>query len=401
MRLGRGAVVCLLAAALAAGCAMPLAPPPVPLSEKAVPVEDLSPAEQYAGRVLAYLMQVVLGCAGPRDLRSEWASRGLDVPLDFAHISAIMLEPGRNRARLMVLDTRILGVSEVLYHYDPRLNLFKGDGDRQSLFPSAELMAVRLLLLQKMARGEKMRLGALAAKRALLSDPKLPLTGKDLAETGLGRSEMSLLRAVLASDPHLFGYLVYPPMVRTLYRIGAAAYDPLVAACLAPPVLDADAEACRFSQAGSELPALQIALLPSITRQFSPAGPKSPPGAAFTANGFYRRVTESLKRKITREVAAKVPGAEGRLLFSEPFSRPQVVYPENEKEQIRRVCPRADFVVILLGKDVIRSFDPAPGGETAPGAARLYIDLMDIERSLISPELDVLSRFAASRLVMK
>ena len=141
-------VCCLLAAVITAGCTgmhSQMAGPRV--AAEAVSEEGLSPGQQYAGRVLAYLMQVVLGRAGPEELRSEWGRRGLDVPLDFKRISTIMLEPGQNRARVVVFDTRIFGISEVLYHYDPRLNLFKGTEGRQSLFPSVELIALRLLLL--------------------------------------------------------------------------------------------------------------------------------------------------------------------------------------------------------------------------------------------------------------
>ena len=392
------AFFCLLAAVFTAGCTgthSQMAGSPV--AAEAVFQEGLSPGQQYAGRVLAYLMQVVLGRAGPEELRSEWGRRGLDVPLDFKRISSIMLEPGQNRAQLVVFDTRIFGISEVLYHYDPRLNLFKGTEDRQSLFPSVELIALRLLLLQKMARGEKLRLEAVAARKALLFDPRLPVTEKDHAATGLSRSEMALLRETLSSDPHLFRYLVYPPMVRTLYEIGAIESDSLVALCLGEAVQTGSG--CRFSTANPSKPPLRIALLPSITRHFTlEPGPGGKSAADFRPNAFYRRISETLKQRIVKQAEAVDPSAAGFLIFSGPSVSPQVIYPENHAAEIRRICPKADFAVILVDKDVLRSFNLSSKHGNREVENLLYIDIMDIEHSLIDPELEAVGRFIASRL---
>ena len=392
------AVCCLLAAVITAGCTgmhSQMAGPPV--IAEAGSEEGLSPDQQYAGRVLAYLMQVVLGRAGPEELRSEWGRRGLDVPLDFKRISSIMLEPGQNRAQVVVFDTRIFGISEALYHYDPRLNLFKGTEGRQSLFPSVELIALRLLLLQKMVRGEKLRLEAVAARKALLFDSRLPVAEKDLAATGLSRSEMAFLRETLSSDPHLFRYLVYPPMVRTLYEIGAIESDPLVARCLVKAVQIGSG--CRFSTANLSKPPLRIALLPSINRHFTPEpGPDGKSTADFRPDEFYRRVSETLKQRILEQAEAVHPSAAGFLIFSGPSLSPQVIYPENHATEIRRICPEADFVVILVDKDVLRSFNLSSKHENREDENLLYIDIMDIEHSLIDPELEAVGRFIASRL---
>jgi hypothetical protein len=368
-----------------------------PVVAEAVFEEGLSPGQQYAGRVLAYLMQVVLGRAGPEDLRSEWGRRGLDVPLDFKRISSIMLEPGQNRAQVVVFDTRIFGISEVLYHYDPRLNLFKGTEGRQSLFPSVELIALRLLLLQKMVRGEKLRLEAVAARKPLLFDSRLAVTEEDLAATGLSRSEMALLRETLTSDPHLFRYLVYPPMVRTLYEIGAIESDPLVARCLGEMVQTGSG--CRFSTANPSNPPLRIALLPSITRHFTlEPGPGGKSAANFGPNEFYRRISETLKQRILAQAEAVHPSAADFLLFSGPPLRPQVIYPENHAAEIHRICPEADFAVILVDKDVLRSFNLSSKHGNREEKNLLYIDIMDIQHSLIDPELEAVGRFIASRL---
>ena len=124
--------------------------------QRPIPSAPMSPTselvftenEQIAGEIMAYLLQVVLGVAGAPEKRQAWSTRGIDLPLDFDMVSSRMYGPVPLRAELMVLDTNILGLSRVLYHYDPRLNLFKGTRDQQSLYPCTELMAIRLLLLQ-------------------------------------------------------------------------------------------------------------------------------------------------------------------------------------------------------------------------------------------------------------
>ena len=391
------AVLCLLTALLAAGCAGVPAPAGPGRAASAFTGEELTPSQQYAGEVLAYLMRVVLGFAGPDDLRAQWASRGLDVPLDFKRISSIMLEPKNNRAQVVVFDTRILGISEVLYHYDPGLNLFKGTEGRQSLFPSVELIALRLLLLQKMHRGETVRLEEILVRKGLLLDSRLPVTAQDLSATGLSRSEMSLLRAAISSDAHLFRYLVYPPMVRALYEVGAVERDPFVDACL--DRFSASGRACRFSPAKSERRQVRIALLPSIIRHFEPEGdPTGTRPPDFRPDEFYERLSETLKRKIRDRAGAKTPSASDFLLFSETPSRPQVIYPENGEAEFRRLCPKADFAVVLVGKDVLQSFDLSLPGAPLVGESLLYLDIMDIERSLIETELDIVEQLIASRL---
>ena len=84
---------------------------PVPPTFQTAPLTD---AEQIAGDTMAYLMEVVLGRAGNPAERSAWATRGLNLPLDFDLVSKRMYGPVPLRAELMVLDTNILGLSEVL-----------------------------------------------------------------------------------------------------------------------------------------------------------------------------------------------------------------------------------------------------------------------------------------------
>jgi hypothetical protein len=83
-----------------------------------------TPAEEYAGELLAYLVPLTLGKTGNPKFRDEWADRGLRLPLDYGAITEMMQGPEKDPRRVMVLDNNILGLSQVLYHYDERLNFF-------------------------------------------------------------------------------------------------------------------------------------------------------------------------------------------------------------------------------------------------------------------------------------
>lgn len=388
----------MLTALVLAGCSAAVTGPASPSAAVPAFAEQLPPSRQYAGEVLAYLMRVVLGRAGPADLRAQWSTRGLSVPLDFRRISRIMREPGRNRSELVVLDTRILGISEVLYRYDPGLNLFKGADDRQSIFPSAELLALRLLLLQKMHRGEKIRLQGLLERRRLLTDPLLVPQESDLYATGLSAVEMHLIREVLASDPHLFSYLFSPAMVSGLYELGAVAVDSFVLEVLKAE--ERQSPVCRFAPS-SDPAAVRIALLPSMVSGFEPVDGRGKAPAALRPAPCYRRACSRLKERILSQVQTlllpeRLP--DNAVVFSNQDMRPLAIFPENADAVLARLCPSADFALILLGKDVIRSFDldPKPGGVS--GSRRLYIDVTDVDRSWIDPDIEAVSGFIVRRL---
>jgi hypothetical protein len=145
---------------------------------------QLTDAEQIAGETLAYLMEVVLGREGDPAKRSAWSTRGLNLPLDYDLVSRRMFGPVPLRAELMVMDTNILGLSEVLYHYDSRLNLFKGRREHDSLYPCAELMALRLLIVRKLYLGETVSLAAMIRYKGLFTPGS-----RDVPESGIGCHE--------------------------------------------------------------------------------------------------------------------------------------------------------------------------------------------------------------------
>jgi len=140
----------------------------------------LTPAQQYAGEILSYLLQVVLGRAGPSTSRKDWKTRGIDETLDFRNIVEVMTNQERNQLDLVVLDPNILDLSTTLYYYDEELSLFKGDFGVSSIYPAPEFIAIRLLLLQKIDRAEKIDLEALIDRETLLLHPELTPSPEDL-----------------------------------------------------------------------------------------------------------------------------------------------------------------------------------------------------------------------------
>ena len=398
-RICKAAAPVLICLALV-GCAVPGG---VPRPRESTVCAQLSPAQQYAGQVLSYLMQVVLGRAGHPDLKAEWSRRGLSAPLDFERISRIMLEPDQNRSELVVFDTRILGISDVLYHYDPGLNLFNGKNGRQSLFPSVELIALRLIFLQKMHRGEKVRLKALLDRRELIFDRTLPATARDLRETGLRPDEFRLMRQAFNSDPHLFAYLYCPPMVKGLYQIGAVAADPVVFQVLEenPPLLPR----CRFGDRTRSPRTVRISVLPSMMPRFWPLQPEgNRQEQVFSPDESYLRSRRRLEKQILQAAEERLGAGRlptGAVVFSETAARPLAIHPGNADLALSRYCPEADFTIILLGKDVIRCFEEAPRTDFPARSRRLYIDVMDIERSWITAEIEIVARFIAERLGAK
>lgn len=374
---------------LAAGLLIIAACTPAPLrveNNGPLPMAKLNASEQVAGDIMAYLMEVVLGKAGNPQTREAWATRGSGLPLDFNLVKNRMFGPVPLRAELMVLDTNILGLSEVLYHYDRRLNLFKGTGDHNSLYPCAELMAIRLLLIQKLARGEKVGMAAMVRKKALFAPGgRAPRPG-ELAEMNLTEMEFRFLKAVFASEPAFLQYMAHPFLLSTLKRIGAAQQDTVT--------LIADQKA-NYRRWSSPVPAnpkpstATIAILPSMNALFETAGQGLAPSRE------YRQLIDKLERAIVsaweRRVLERPPSAD-RIAppeFITPL-HPMVIQPDNAGRVIEDVCPQADFVVIVLGKNVYRAIDIAPDRDIYPHERRIYLDVSDIRYHQIDEEIDTI-----------
>ncbi|MCB2149512.1 MAG: hypothetical protein KQI81_23730 [Deltaproteobacteria bacterium] len=373
-------------ALLVAACS-PLAP------HRAVPpslqTTQLTDAEQIAGETLAYLMEVVLGQAGDPAERAAWATRGLNLPLDFDLVSRRMFGPVPLRAELMVLDTNILGLSEVLYHYDRRLNLFKGKREHDSLYPCVELMATRLFLVHKLNHGEKVGLSAMIRCKGLFAPGSRDAHEAELAAMNLTETEFSFLKAVFQSEPAFLRYMEHPFLVSTLRRIGAAEQDAFT--------LSADQSANYRRWACPARKPLQqslvtIAILPSMNPMFE-ASPG--PAGAVTPSREYQVILDHLKKAILEGLARKrldsgQTDSTVRLpVFFTP-ERPMAIHPGNAGRVIEDICPKADFTLILLGKNVYRAIYIDPENDIYPHEKRIYLDVDDIRYQQIDDEIDTI-----------
>jgi len=309
----------------------------------------------------------------------------------------------------MVFDANILGLSAVLYHYNPRLNFYKGETFQQSIFPSPELLAIRLLLVNKIARNEKVRLGALVALEEWLSNPQADLTDAVTAATNLDRDELELLQDVIRNEPVFKAYLKDPFMVEALYRVGVVAPDKYVnARIVEADYADlADPDPCREHDES----VLRVAILPSMVGDFDfhpDLGPGFPRG--FRATPVYSEATRALKKILMAAVRRKVADnikssgdtevtAEARDAAAGAFverhleildldERPLVIYPENADRMIRSICPSVDFSFVLLGKDVYLAIQIDEQRDIFPYADRIYLDIMDIHRSQADYEIE-------------
>jgi hypothetical protein len=378
-----------------------------------------SPAEQYAGEVLAYLMQVTLGKTGNPKLRQEWGERGLTLPLDYGAISAMMQGPEKDPRQVMVLDNNILGLSQVLYHYDKSLNLFQGENAQESVFPSKELLSIRVMLLQKMKRNEKVNLGALMDKKPQLLDPLVTAAEMDLGNTSLQRSEMKLLKDVIQSNPSFMGYLEHPFLVDMLYRIGAVSMDAYVQS----KIQSARYTAYGVKQGQKSHPnkSVQVTLLPSTIQSFAyrsidknvyPGGFKPEETYLEAMNTFEHIMMGFLQKLVMAQMFdddAKDTHEQNRrhgvvtafidehLDVRSMDRRPFVVYPENAEKVIKDVCPDSDFNVIVLGKNVYLSMHILEV-DAFPHINRVYLDIMDIRHGQVDYEISQISMFVFDRL---
>jgi hypothetical protein len=368
-----------------------------------------SPEHRYAGEMLSYMMQVVLGRAGDSQLREDWRNRGLTVPMDWYRISEQMARSGVDKHALMVMDPNLLGLSHILYRYDPRLNQFKGKMPFFSPYPSTGLIALRLLLLQKMNRSETIRLEAVLHHRELLRDPERPISQEACRQMKLRPDEARLLQGVFSDCPELFAYLEHPFVVDVLHRMGAvedslytrtaSRYARYTGIPMERRILGADDPAAV---------SLHVAILFSFTDAFLPQEKTEQEMGArgLCASEDLRSLVSDMEEQIYSAVASGLPeGADGSiaLAFSRSFARPLAVSPANFTSVAESVCPDADYVMVLLGKDVYRSFDFGVDSIQRLTARRAFLDVTDVAYGLWTADLAAIgdalrARWKESRL---
>ena len=359
---------------------------------------EMDPAKQHAGEIMAFMLRVVLGQEGRPETRGEWAIRGLDFPLRLDAVSREMsFMEGGNILRLMVFDPNILDLSQTLYYYDDRLGFSKG---KFSVYPATEFLAIRLLLLQKLAKGEKIKLSGLLERRPLLFDKGRRVEEEDIEATGLHIEEIALIRDILERAPYLFEYLGCPFLVKGLYEAGVFSVDEALGMKLG----EANYRdfPCRPESVPENSKRVWVAILPSLTKEFlfGTSGSASSP-TGFVPSSYLKEVVGALKVQIIEGAAAwidkkaleegfKTAGDSGsapnwpervknRVSFCVQDQRPLVITPGNAAEVIEDVCPEADFTVVLLGKNVYLSLTIDPDKDSYPAVNRLYLDFDDVK----------------------
>ena len=400
---------------VAASSTTQIPPKESPLS----PSAQLTPAQQYSGELLAYLMEVVLGRAGQPESRPPWRARAIDEPLDFDRIVKSMTDSEKSQLDFMVLDPNILDLSQVLYYYDERLSLYKGDYGVTSVYPAPEVLALRLFLLKKIKAGEKIRLGAFIRRETDLLNKDYQPTAKDLAATGLSAREMQFLRDVFLSEPTFYRYLTYPFLLKELKKT-----DILDAGGLVKEIIQSanyNGLRCDFGDHKENREGVRISFLPSMTKEFV-YGNRIP---SLSKYGFkptklldkifmelkekiLDRTRLTLKKMVSKPTYPELGKAEWLRLwwqishkyihFYVENQRPLVIYPENASEVIGEICPEADFTVILMGKNIYRAIFFDPSKDSYPSVNRIYLDIMDIEYNQAGEEIDLISQFICSRL---
>ena len=280
---------------MAAGCTTMPTPDPRPTGA------GDSLAHQYGEEILAYMMQVVLGQAGNPGIRGKWKSRGLDQDLNLGHISGIMSDPVGNKAAIIVNDPNILGLSKVLYHYAPEMSQFTGSY-ATSLYPSSELVALRLFLLRRVKDNRKISIQSLSNQENLLTNPGLRPTREELAAMNLTLEEALLLQTIFESKPWLFNGLSNPFLVEAFSRTGILERDPFTEKLIAKASYRG--VSCTPMGTAPNRNSVVLSFLPSITKEFAPASTGFKPTAEYTGaiENLKNEILESCRRLAGRAV---------------------------------------------------------------------------------------------------
>lgn len=376
--------------------------------------QKLTPAQEYAGELLAYLLKVVLGRAGQKENRAQWENRGIDEELDFDHVLHVMTDLDQNQLDLMVLDPNILPLTDVLYHYDERLSIYKGEYGVTGVYPSPEVVAIRLFLLKKIHAGEKMDLDTFMAREKKFLNPDYEAKPEDLAETLLKPHEMKFIREIFFREPGMYRYLTCPFLLKEIVDTGVVPPAGRVKKIIEKA--HHSASETGFKKSRGDTQTVNICVLSSMTREFVsgwPHGSLSKYG--FRATEFLREIhhklesqilaatRENIENKFRKSISTEMTDLEWeqfwkafsirKIKFFIEDERPFVICPENASRVSREVCPDANFTIILMGKNTYRAIDMDPAKDI------LYIDIMDIQYDMAKEEIDTIGQFIAGRLI--
>lgn len=364
-------------------------------------VLQLTPAQQYAAEILSYLLRVVLGKAGNLNSRKDWATRGLHEKLDLKYISEVMHDPEIDERCLMVLDWSILPLINVLYYYDKRLTLYKGRSLCPSIYPAPEFLAIRLLLLQKIHQKEKVNLKAFIEREEIWINHDIKPTKGDLKTINLTLEQMQLIKDIIQKEPHLYGYLRSPFLVKALFELGAVDRCEFVK----KKISEANYKKfhCRLIHGPEKDDKVKIAILPSMIKEFYYGDDDHDLSQyGFKPTADFNKIVNRLKNEILNKTKTLMPeemdALKNKISFYIIDERPLVIYPDNAKEVIKDVCPGADLSIILLDKNVYQAIHFDENSDIYPFVNWFYMDILDIRYSQIEEETDLISRFIISKL---
>jgi len=366
----------------------------------------MTPAQSYACEIQSYLIRVVLGLDGDPVTRSQWTTRGISEPLDLVAISHAMKGKGKNELAFMVMDYNIIDLLKVLYHYDPEMNLYKGDFSAVSLYPAPEFVALRLFLIQRIHRKNPLELGAILENQRLLKDPDYTPDPRELEKAGLSKDERHFLVDVIAAQPRIYEYIQCPFLIKSLLEAGA--------------LKDEDFTRKKREQAsygslnlrlisGNEAGEIKIVFLPSFIKEFtfgsgeselSPSGFRATEELSSLAKKLAARITEHTRSLLPGIIQERTKGNQiyisNNISFYLEDERPLAVYFGNVEETMAKVCPQADLAIILLDKNVRLSMHKPKESPLLP--PYIFLDVMDIQYDQIAQELDTIVSLLACRL---
>ena len=381
----------------------------------------LSPAQDYAGEILAYFLQITVGHIGPEKSKQAWRSTGRGADLDFRSISNIMSQPELSKTDVLVMDFDLLSLVEVLSHYNPQFNQFKGKAIFDSVYPSSELIAIRLLINRKLDQGQQVDFTAMQQKEFLLHPHSPPPSPADLQVMNLTAAEFQLIKDVFASDPLLFQYYKHPFIVDALTRIGFYRKDRLTeqigrSASYLP-------YAPRHRNENRARNSVSVAVLPSFTPEFEFGGSYEKPYIyGFKPSAGYTRAVNKLKETILSRTARLLlvelrkmgqkdatDTKQWEKMWRQTYAplvdfqlfdrRPLTIYPENADQMVTELYPKADLVILLLGEGIRRAIDAKNTAEKSTEPRLIYFDMDDIRYFKRNETIDKIAGGIVDRLV--
>lgn len=379
----------------------------------------LSPAETHASEILAYLLKIVLGKEGPAAMRKAWSEKGLREPLSLQEVRLALSDKGRDPFTFLVLDANLFHLSQTLFHYDARLSQYGGAFGILGVYPAPEVIAIRLLLLQRLDRGEVVRLGALLGLLRGVTAQGATFPEAAFRGCGLGPEEGRLLMEAIRSRPFLLEYLRSPFVVKALYEMGAVEKEPFTEEARRRAVHARH----RDPNHGQE-DRVTVAILPSLTTEFMfEKDLPAPTRTGFRETGAFGGLVASLKAAILKRLGeittrtgspplavpllqaaapsfffgAGAPGVQG-VSFCTHLETPMVITPRNAEETIRHVCPQADLAVVILGKHAYLLMEDDRGMEGKGTYPCTFIDSMDLAAGRIEDEVERIGRMILSRV---